>query len=109
MYNHSLTHSLALYHREVALAAWLIIGQVSIPACAPSGCMYTEDWNRCSSANPDQYFKYRCNYLCRCGVVVQAVGVAVQQLVGIHVQVEDVVAVCSLVMVHKDLYKGVLS
>ena len=47
--------------------------------------------------------------MCRCGVVVQAVGVAAQQLVGVHVQVEDVVVVCSLVMVHKDLYKSVLS
>ena len=108
VFAHKFTHSLAPYHREVALAARLIIGQVSIPARDPSGCMYTENWNRCSSANPNQYFKYRCKYLCRCGVAVQADGVAVQQLVNVHVEMEDVVAVRSLVKVHKELYKKVL-
>ena len=39
--------------------------------------------------------KYRCKYLCRSGVVGQAVGVDVQRLVGVRVQVEGVVAVYS--------------
>ena len=52
----SFIHSLAPYHQEVALAARLIIGLASIPARAPSGRMYTEDWNRCSSATPAQHY-----------------------------------------------------
>ena len=33
---------------------------VSVPARVPSGCMYTEEWNSCSSATPfpDQYSMY---------------------------------------------------
>ena len=70
--------------------------------------MYTQDWNRCSYPKPDEYFKYRCKYLCRCGVVVQAVGGAVQQLVGVQFQVEDVVVVSSLAMMPKGLYNSFL-
>ena len=47
--------------------------------------MYTEDWNSCSLANPDQYSQYRWKYLCRCCVVAE---VGVQRLVGVRVEVE---------------------